>query len=58
LSGKPSSTICFERRYNAAFRIKAEAEFVEFMVQDIPPPPVGAAEIRDWNTGLRAAAAE
>src|SRR5262252_406058 len=58
LSGKLSSTIGFERRYNAAFRIKAEAEFVDFMLQDIPPAPVGAAETRAWNTGFRAAAAE
>jgi hydroxyacylglutathione hydrolase len=58
LSGKPSSTIGFERRYNAAFKIETEAEFVEFMLQDIPPAPPGAAEIRAWNTGLRAAAAE
>ena len=58
LSGKPSSTIGFERRHNAAFRIEAEGEFVNFMLQEIPPAPVGAAEIRAWNTGLRAAAAE
>ncbi len=58
LSGKPSSTIGFERRHNAAFRIDTEAEFVDFMLQDIPPAPVGAAEIRAWNTGLHAAAAE
>jgi len=58
LSGKPSSTIGFERRHNAAFRIEAVAEFVDFMLQEIPPAPVGAAEIRTWNTGLRAAAAE
>lgn len=58
LSGKPSSTIGFERRHNAAFRIAAEGEFVDFMLQDIPPTPVGAAEIRAWNTGLRVAAAE
>ena len=58
LSGKPFSTIGFERRYNAAFKITAEAEFVDFMLQDIPPAPEGAAEIRAWNTGLRAAAAE
>jgi hydroxyacylglutathione hydrolase len=58
LSGKPSSTIGFERRHNAAFRIDAEAEFVDFMVQDIPPAPPGAAEIPAWNTGLCAAAAE
>jgi hydroxyacylglutathione hydrolase len=58
LSGKPSSTIGFERRHNAAFRINAEGEFVDFMSQDIPPAPTGAAEIRAWNTGLHAAAAE
>ena len=37
LSGKPSSTIGFERRHNAAFRIKAEAEFVEFMFRTSRP---------------------
>jgi glyoxylase-like metal-dependent hydrolase (beta-lactamase superfamily II) len=58
LSGKPSSTIGFERRHNAAFRIEAEDEFVDFMVQDIPPTPLGAAEIRAWNTGVSAVAAE
>jgi glyoxylase-like metal-dependent hydrolase (beta-lactamase superfamily II) len=58
LSGKPSSTIGFERRHNAAFRIEAEVEFVDFMLQDIPPAPVGAVEIRAWNIGLSAAAAE
>ena len=58
LSGKPFSTIGFERRYNAAFRIDAANPFVEFMLKDIPPAPVGAAEIRAWNSGLRAAAAE
>jgi glyoxylase-like metal-dependent hydrolase (beta-lactamase superfamily II) len=58
LSGKPSSTIGFERRHNAAFRIDVEAEFVDFMLRDIPPAPPGAAEIRAWNTGLQAVAAE
>jgi hypothetical protein len=58
LSGKPWSTIGFERRHNAAFRIDAESEFVDFMLQDIPPAQPGAAEIRAWNTGLRAAAAK
>jgi len=57
LSGKPSSTIGFERRHNAAFRIESEPEFVDFMLRDIPPPPVGAEEIRAWNSGHRAAAA-
>ena len=58
LSGKPSSTIGFERRHNAAFRIDPADEFVEFMLQDIPAPPVGAAELRAWNSGRHAAAAE
>jgi glyoxylase-like metal-dependent hydrolase (beta-lactamase superfamily II) len=58
LSGKPSSTIGFERRHNAAFRIEGETEFVDFMSQDIPPALPGAAEIRAWNTGSRVAAAE
>ncbi len=58
LSGKPSSTIGFERRYNAAFRIGAADEFVAFMLQDIPPAPPEAAELRAWNSGLRAVAAQ
>src|SRR6185295_15731658 len=39
LSGKPFSTIGFERRHNAAFRIDGEAEFVAEMLKEIPPPP-------------------
>jgi len=58
LSGKPFSTIGFERRHNAAFRIDGESAFVEFMLQDIPPAPEGAAELRAWNSGVRAEAAE
>lgn len=52
LSGKPMSTIGFERRHNAAFRIEDEAEFVRMMTSEIPPPPPGAAEIRAANAGL------
>jgi hydroxyacylglutathione hydrolase len=58
LSGKPSSTIGFERRHNAAFRIEPADEFVEFMLQDIPPTLAGAAEQRAWNSGHHAAAAQ
>lgn len=58
LSGKPSSTIGFERRHNAAFRIPAEDAFVEVMLRDIPPAPPEAAELRAWNSGVRAEAAE
>ena len=51
LSGKPMSTIGFERRHNAAFRIADEAEFVRLMTAEIPPPPPDAAEIRAINAG-------
>jgi glyoxylase-like metal-dependent hydrolase (beta-lactamase superfamily II) len=52
--GKPSSTIGFERRHNAAFRIDPTDEFIRFMLQEIPPAPVGAAELRAWNSGRHA----
>ena len=52
LSGKPMSTIGFERRHNAAFQLADEAEFVRFMLTDIPPPPAGAAEMRAVNAGI------
>jgi glyoxylase-like metal-dependent hydrolase (beta-lactamase superfamily II) len=57
LSGKPSSAIGFERRHNQAFTIEDEAEFVQFMVAEIPPAPPEAARIRAANSGTAAAAA-
>ena len=56
LSGKVSSTIGFERRYNRAFSITDEETFVRMMVEDTPPPPLGFAEIRAENLGMSAAA--
>lgn len=52
LSGKPSSSIGFEKRHNAAFGITDEAEFVRAMTAEIPPPPPEAARNRAINTGL------
>jgi hydroxyacylglutathione hydrolase len=52
LSGKPMSTIGFERRSNSAFAIADEAAFVDQMLQDIPPPPPGADAERAANAGL------
>ena len=57
LSGKPSSTIGFEKRFNKAFRIEDEATFVAAMTADIPPPPPGAARTRAVNSGAAAGAA-
>jgi len=52
LSGKPASTIGFEKRHNAAFRIDDERDFVRMMLEDIPVPPPQAAELRSLNAGF------
>jgi hydroxyacylglutathione hydrolase len=57
LSGKPWSTIGFEKRHNQAFGIGDETEFIRFMLADIPPPPAEAAALRAVNSGATAAAA-
>jgi glyoxylase-like metal-dependent hydrolase (beta-lactamase superfamily II) len=51
LSGKPMSTIGFERRHNAAFRIEDEGEFVRVMLTDIPATPPEAAAHSGVNAG-------
>lgn len=53
LSGKASSTIGFERRFNRAFSVREEEEFVALMLREIPPRPERAGEIRAENLGLR-----
>ncbi|GAC1472899.1 MAG: MBL fold metallo-hydrolase [Chloroflexota bacterium] len=54
MSGKPSSTIGFERRFNPALRPRTREEFVTFMLADLPPAPEGHAEIRAANRSGRA----
>lgn len=56
LSGKPTSTIGFEKRHNKAFRINDEDAFLHAMLADIPPPPLQAAQLRAANSGMMAAA--
>ncbi|ANW02502.1 MBL fold metallo-hydrolase [Bradyrhizobium icense] len=56
LSGKPTSTIGFEKRYNNAFRIEDADAFVRAMIADVPPAPPQAAQIRAINSGMMAAA--
>jgi hydroxyacylglutathione hydrolase len=51
LSGKPTSTIGFERRFNKAFSIDDRQAFVDLMVRDIPLPPPNAAANRSRNLG-------
>jgi hydroxyacylglutathione hydrolase len=52
LSGKPTSTIGFERRFNRAFSLADEESFVRLMLREIPPRPERAQEIRAANLGL------
>src|SRR5262245_13373870 len=49
LSGKPGSTIGFERRFNPALRTGSRAEFVDFVLKDLPPQPEVFAENRRRN---------
>jgi glyoxylase-like metal-dependent hydrolase (beta-lactamase superfamily II) len=52
LSGKATSTIGFERRFNRAFRIDDRDAFVALMLRDIPPRPPDAERVRRANLGL------
>jgi glyoxylase-like metal-dependent hydrolase (beta-lactamase superfamily II) len=56
LSGKPTSTIGFEKRHNKAFRVEDEGAFVRAMTIDVPPPPAEAARLRAVNSGMTATA--
>jgi hydroxyacylglutathione hydrolase len=49
LSGKPGSTIGFERRFNPALRAASRAEFVDFLLKDLPPQPEAFAGNRRRN---------
>lgn len=53
LSGKPSSTIGFEKKSNKALRIKDREPFIAFMSTNIPEPPAGFQEIRAYNSGFQ-----
>jgi glyoxylase-like metal-dependent hydrolase (beta-lactamase superfamily II) len=52
LSGKPMSTIGFERRFNPALQITSREEFVRFALDGLPPPPPSFAATRRRNLGL------
>ena len=42
----------FERRFNRAFSLRDEESFVRLMLQEIPPRPERAREMRATNLGL------
>ncbi len=50
MSGKPSSTIAFEKRWNNLLQLDQNA-FVEQVGATVPPKPEGMAEIVLWNQG-------
>jgi hydroxyacylglutathione hydrolase len=50
MSGKPMSTIAFEKRWNPLLKM-SEAEFVDQVGGTVPPKPEGMAEIMRWNQG-------
>lgn len=52
LSGKPASSIGFERRFNQAFRTEDRDAFIRLMLADIPPRPPRADEFRASNLGV------
>jgi len=58
LSGKPASTIAFEKRFNPMLSLD-KAEFVRALTADIPPPPADMPAIfaANLSDGVPAAAA-
>jgi glyoxylase-like metal-dependent hydrolase (beta-lactamase superfamily II) len=53
MSGKPSSTVAFEKRWNPLLSVDREA-FVEAL-SDVPPKPADMTRILAENRGERAA---
>ncbi len=49
MSGKPSSTLGFERRFNPALQVRSPEDFAAFMLTDLPPAPLRHREIRAAN---------
>lgn len=49
MSGKPSSTIGFERRFNAAIQADSREAFVENLFHGLPPKPPGFYETIQLN---------
>jgi glyoxylase-like metal-dependent hydrolase (beta-lactamase superfamily II) len=52
LSGKPSSTIGFEKRFNPALRLANREEFVRFVTGEVPPRPAEMERIVAANVGV------
>ena len=55
LSGKPSSTLGFERKHNAAFVPRSPDEFRRFIMDSLPPKPPDFERIVATNLGRQIA---
>lgn len=53
LSGKPSSTIGFEKRWNPVLSLD-KANFVDYLAKEVPPRPVNMEAMVHANLGLAA----
>lgn len=51
ISGKPSSTIGFEKRFNTGLKITNKSEFVSHILSDIPPRPAEMDRMVEANLG-------
>lgn len=54
LSGKPSSTLGFEKRFNKALLFNDKQDFISFMTENVPPQPEDFKQIRLINQGFHA----
>jgi glyoxylase-like metal-dependent hydrolase (beta-lactamase superfamily II) len=52
MSGKPHSTIGFERQFNVALKPRSREEFIGFMLANLPPQPPEFAMNRQKNLGV------
>ncbi len=53
MSGKPSSTIGFEKKFNLMLQISDEEKFVNKLAENIPPKPKEIEKILRQNRGLQ-----
>lgn len=52
LSGNPTSTIGFERKFNRALQFTDKQKFVQYMTEDVPPRPKNFLKKRTINQGF------
>ena len=57
MSAKSGSTIGFERRFNPLLRAKSRSEFIELLMEGLPPKPPSFEKIVAKNRGLLPVAA-